>query len=122
MMDRHAGHGHGLARGGIFVEFLDGVSRPSGRSIADTRWPGFGRGGPVSKSAGGTADAAMRETSTAADVHNHAKTQSRRTTGSPGDLRGVDDMRHTAACGRGPTVGRGWDASAVDSTIRQVSP
>jgi hypothetical protein len=31
MMDGHAGHGHGLARGGIFVEFLDGVSRPSGR-------------------------------------------------------------------------------------------
>ena len=90
MMDGRAGHGHGhgLARGGIFVEFLDGVSRPSSRSIADTHWPGFGRGGPVSKSAGGTADAAMRETSTAADVHNHAKTQSGRTTGSSGDPRG----------------------------------
>src|SRR5450631_3365955 len=88
MLDGRAGHGHGLARGGIFVEFLDGVGRPSGRSIADTRWPGFGRGGPVSKSAGGTADAAMRETSTAADVHNHAKTQSGRTTGSNGDPRG----------------------------------
>jgi hypothetical protein len=41
MMDGHAGHGHGLARGGIFIEFLDGVGRPSGRSIADTRWPGL---------------------------------------------------------------------------------
>jgi hypothetical protein len=33
MMDGRAGHGHGLARGGIFVEFLDGVGRPSGRSV-----------------------------------------------------------------------------------------
>jgi hypothetical protein len=32
MMDGRAGHGHGLPRGGIFVEFLDGVGRPSGRS------------------------------------------------------------------------------------------
>ena len=36
MMDGHAGHGHGLARGGIFVEFLDGVGRPSGRSLSGT--------------------------------------------------------------------------------------
>jgi hypothetical protein len=32
MMDGRAGHGQGLARGGIFGEFLDGVRRPSGRS------------------------------------------------------------------------------------------
>ena len=93
MMDGRAGHGHGhgLARGGIFVEFLDGVSRPSSRSIADTHWPGFGRGGPVSKSAGGTADAAMRETSTAADVHNHGG----RSPAKLPDVRSarVDDMR-----------------------------
>ena len=31
MMDGRAGHGQGLARGGIFGEFLDGVRRPSGR-------------------------------------------------------------------------------------------
>jgi hypothetical protein len=91
MMDGRAGHGHGLARGGIFVEFLDGVGRPSGRSIADTRWPGFGRGGPVSKSAGVTADAAMRETSTAADVHNHAKTE-------PGRTDGCRDPRGWTTC------------------------
>jgi hypothetical protein len=32
MMDGRAGHGQGLARGGIFGEFLDGVRRPNGRS------------------------------------------------------------------------------------------
>ena len=37
MMDGRAGHGHGLARGGIFVEFLDGVGRPSGRSVIGRR-------------------------------------------------------------------------------------
>src|SRR5664280_664796 len=42
MMDGHAGHGHGLARGGIFVEFLDGVSRPSGRSPNAVTAPAHG--------------------------------------------------------------------------------
>jgi len=31
-----AGHGQGLARGGIFGEFLAGVGRPSGRSFTGT--------------------------------------------------------------------------------------
>ena len=35
MMDGRAGHGQGLARGGIFGEFLAGVGRPSGRSLTE---------------------------------------------------------------------------------------
>ena len=36
MMDGRAGRGQGLARGGIFGELLDGVRRPSGRSVCGT--------------------------------------------------------------------------------------
>jgi hypothetical protein len=37
MLDGRAGHGQGLARGGIFGEFLAGVGRPSGRSVTGRR-------------------------------------------------------------------------------------
>ena len=37
MMGGRAGHRQGLARGGIPGDFLDGVRRPSGRSVTGHR-------------------------------------------------------------------------------------
>jgi len=42
MMDGRAGHGQGLARGGVFGEFLDGDHLLA--AGADTRRQGVGRG------------------------------------------------------------------------------
>jgi hypothetical protein len=68
MMDGRAGHGQGLARGGIFGEFLDGVRRPSGRSCGHPL-TGVGRF-PIWPAAQRTLPRARP--STVADVHNHA--------------------------------------------------